>query len=382
MIRRALLPLALIACQGPAEPEPEVRTLDTIEAAETLAREGIERRPTDTVGLGWIETVWAHGLLALHRATGDDAYHDYNVAWLQRHLPEFATDPPRAFTSSDSMAPASVASELMRIDGSLALTPLTDAAHAYLAEANLTAEGAITHWGEAPPFLDDDEVWVDSLFMFGMFLLSEHERTGDRAHLERFVEQYVLYSELCRDPVDQLYRHAYKDATGLNIPQSDTYWARGNSWVLIAGAEALARIDQGDPAYGTLAPLVEAHAGAVIDHQADDGLWHTVMNRPRGDDPANYTETSASALLAYGLLRGAETVVPPERALPAVHAAVAGIEGRLRQRESHLGLTGTSFGTNPGDYDYYVGVPVADDLMLGVGSVILLLSEVHGLEVE
>ncbi len=50
----------------------------------------------------------------------------------------------------------------------------------------------------------------------------------------------------------------------------------------------------------------------MIEAQAEDGLWHTVMNQPDGPDPANYTETSAAALLATGLLVGTETELPED----------------------------------------------------------------------
>jgi len=41
-------------------------------------------------------------------------------------------------------------------------------------------------------------------------------------------------------------------------------------------------------------------------------------------------------------------------------------------------VTGTSFGTNPSTYEEYLSVVQIDDLILGVGAAVMLLSEVHG----
>ena len=276
------------------------------------------------------------------------------------------------------MSPSTLASIRLRENPSIGTEPIIDAAWHYLdVDAKTTTEGAITHWGEGN-LADSDEVWIDSQFMFGMFWLAEYDRTGDRAILERFVEQYVLFSDLCRDPNDQLYRHAYKDETGENIPAEATYWARGNSWVLIAGAELLARVPADDPLAQEVGPLFASHVEAVVALQADDGLWHTVLNSPRGDDPANYTETSAAALIGYALVRGTESVLDPAEIDPVVADVVAGIDGRISEVDGALSLSGTSFGTNPGDYDYYVDVPALDDQVLGVGSVLMFYAEADG----
>ena len=276
------------------------------------------------------------------------------------------------------MSPALLASIVLREDPDAGLEPILEAAEAYLASVPRTDEGAIVHWGEDTAFVDDDEVWIDSQFMVGMYLLSEHDRTGDRAYLDRFVEQYMLFSELCRDPAADLYRHAYDDGTDTNIPAEETFWARGNSWVLIAGAEALARLPSDDPAFEVVAPLFESHAASVLATQADDGLWHTVMNQPRGEDPANYTETSAAALFGYALVRGTASVLDPDEVREPLAALVAGLEERVVERDEALHVLGTSFGTNPGDYDYYVGIPQLDDQLLGYGSLVMFLAEVDG----
>lgn len=365
-----LLLSLLIACV-----EPEVPTYDTRDLAVGVADLGLERWPAAEAPFDWIPTVWAYGLHRLHARTNEPAYQDWYATWVEAELHRFVGEGPGPMHSSDSLSPALLASTLMLEDGSTDYAAVTSAAAAYLASAPRTQQGAIEHWSERSTFGVPDQVWIDSQFMFGLYLLREHERTG--ASLDLFREQYLLFSDLCRDPNDQLYRHAYDDTTGQNIPVEAAYWARGNAWVLVSAAEYLALVPEDD----TVLDAFQQHAAAVIALQAADGLWHTVLNAPRGDDPQNYTETSASALIAFALARGLQAGVLDEAAAGALDAAVTGIRGRIdADTDGTLVVEGTSYGTNPGDYDYYVGIGTRDDLMLGVGSVVMLLAEVHGME--
>lgn len=361
---------------GCAGPDPEAEAVhETLPRAQQLADHALELWPAQDMTLSWIETVQGFALHRLHEAGGGEAYLDAAEAWLRAHLHTF----PRDFASSDNMSPSTVASILIARDRGDDLSVYLDAADAYLGSVPRTDEGAIVHWGVDTPFVDTDEVWIDSQFMFGMYLLSELERTGEPALLDAFVEQYLLFSTLCRDADAQLYLHAYKDSTDQNIPDEDTFWARGNSWVLISGAEALARTEPGSEAHEAIAPLFAAHAEAVLALQAEDGLWHTVMNQPRGPDEANYTETSAAALIGYALARGTASVLDPQQVAPAITAIAEGLEDRILEVDGAPLLTGTSFGTNPGDYDSYVSVPQLNDQLLGYASVVMFLSEIDGM---
>lgn len=370
-----LLLALLAACHAPLPPH------DTLPTAERLAGQGVVEWPAEDLPFDWIPTVWFYGLHRLHQASGDPGWQDPYRAWMLRALPDYDRETPREFHSSDSLSPATLAAVLMVEDSSVGLEPIAAAADAYLDEAPRTDSGAIEHWTDGAPLGGvPDQVWIDSLFMFGPYLQQRHAHTGDAAHLDRFTTQYAKFAELCRDPEADLYRHAWDDVAKQNIPTGETFWARGNSWVLVAAAEYVALVgpEQADPA---VLEGLRAHAAAVAAAQDETGLWHTVLNEPRGDDPANYTETSASALLAYGLARGVKGgALDADAYLPAIARARRGLESRLdEQADGWLEVEGTSWGTNPGDYDYYVGVGTTDDFLLGIGAVVMFLAEVHGM---
>ena len=367
-----LLLVLLAACT----PEP-VERHDTLPLAEEIALAGLVRWDGDW-SFDWIPTVWAYGLYRLHAVSGEDAWREPYRAWIVDGAAPYAADPPRGFQGSDSMSPAILASALLG-EGVAEAEPIVAAGHRWIDEAPRTDEGAIEHWGENAPFGVPGQVWVDSQFMVGMFLLSEHARTDEDAPLDEFLAQYALFSDLLRDPATDLYRHAYDDATDANIPVEPTFWARGNSWVLVSAAEALTL----DADLDVREDFV-AQARAVAALQEDDGLWHTVLDEPMGDDPENYTETSASALIAYAFVKGVRAgVLDAEEFVPVVDRAVAGLRDRVdRDDEGAPVVEGTSYGTVPGDYAYYVGVGRHDDLMLGVGAIVMLFAEAQGFPQE
>ena len=374
--------LLLAGCAGAPNDSgaPAGDTLATLRWARQIADQGLATYDPAYTLLDWIPTVWAWGLHRTYAASADPRYQDWYRTWMDKTLVGFEPDD---FVSSDSTSPALIAATLMWEEDSSAYTTITDAADAYIASVPRVSNGAMVHWGPLNPWgFPSDQVWVDSQFMLGLFLLREGERTGDRDHIDSFVEQYTSFSELLRDPEDGLYRHAWDEAAGENIPSDDTYWARGNAWALISGAELLRTVGPEDPAWAVVAPLYAAHLEAVLALQAEDGLWCTVLNR--GEDPLDYTETSASALIGYATVVGLEAGAPIDEpaARAALGRAVAGLEARLSEAgDGTLHLKGTSTGTNPGSYEDYLAVPQVDDLLLGWGSVAMFLAEADGIAV-
>ena len=362
------------------DPVPAVPVYDTSAVATQLANQARVRWSPDDLGLDWIQTVLAWGFLRLHAAEPEGGHDSFGVTWMDSHVDEFTGDDPKAFVSSDSMSPASVASYLMADVPGRDYTPITDAASSYLATLPRTADGAFPHWGPDHALLGDTlQVWVDSQFMIGMTLLQEFRRTGEQAHLTDWVAQYRLFSQLCRDDADQLYRHAWDDLAGVNIPAEPIYWNRGNSWVLVSAAEFLRLApDHADAA--EIEALFLAHLEATADVQREDGLFWTVLNAPHGDDARNYPETSGSALIGYAIAVGLKAgVLPADPWQATLSRIVTGVAAQLPEEDGALVLYGTSFGTNPGDYDNYVNTPTLPNQIVGVGAVLMLLAEVQGL---
>lgn len=382
---RLTLLLFLTGC-GP-DLNPVEQQLDSLELAEALGQQGVDSYSCGSLMFDWTQAVWAFGVHRLYTKTGDTQWQECYRAWMDDALPAFEGDEPESFYSSDSMSPSTLAATLMLEDGTDIYSPITDAADRYLSEAPRLSNGAIAHWGFDNPYgFETDQVWIDSMFMFGAYLVRMYVASGEPAYLELYLEQYQAFSDLCRSPGDQLYHHAWDDSGQANIPAGAVYWARGNAWVLVSAAELLNELEPGDQGWEIVQPLFERQAEAFLAYQdPEDGLWHTVVNQPEGDDPDNYTETSGSALIAYGISRGLEAgALEGDPWRTAVVAAAIGTMDRIEERsDGKLSIEGTSFGTNPGeDYEHYVGIEQVDDMMLGYGPAIMLLTAAHGMSLK
>ena len=126
---------------------------------------------------------------------------------------------------------------------------------------------------------------------------------------------------------------------------------------------------------------------AVLEYQdSQSGLWYQVLDRRQS--PGNYTESSASAMFIYFLLKLLRLdAVLESDAARIRNAADKAFQGLLREKiredpsgELHLtgickvaGLGGTPY--RDGSYEYYVGEPVAIDDFKGVGPFILAAME-------
>ena len=122
-----------------------------------------------------------------------------------------------------------------------------------------------------------------------------------------------------------------------------------------------------DPLRRHLIEVLDAQVEALDRLQDETGLWHTLL-----DDPASYLEASATAGIAYGILKGvrkgyldARYAATAEKAVKVVIANISD-DGELQQ---------VSFGTGMGsDLDFYREIPLTS-MPYGQAMAILCLAE-------
>lgn len=367
----------LIACTG-GEPDTGSAAVDLIALAERLASEGADRWQAETLPFDSMQTVWGWGLHQLWSESGHAGSRDYSLAWLDANVDRYQGTEPDTFESSDTLSPSILATTWMIEEGGTAYEPVTEEAWRYLFDdAVRTSLGAWGHWGPDHALEHAEQNWVDSLFMIGQFLVREHARTGSETALVELELQIPAFATALQDPDTGFFWHAWDDLAQARVPGDDTFWTRGNSWVLVTCGEILTRWGPEHRTGQIVLPIYQDLAAAFVATQdPTDGLWHTVANEPRGDDVLNYTETSGSALVAWGLLQGLQAgVLAPDTVEPVVQAALEGVVARIDERDGELVVRGSSFSTNPGDYDYYVSIDTVDNLVLGNGTVLALLAQ-------
>jgi len=235
--------------------------------------------------------------------------------------------------------------------------------------------GALDHLGVGTVLrrIYPASIWIDSLMMYAATAVVLGRALDDPALTDFGAAQPRIFADALQDGDSQLFRHAFLEARGRTRPRSATFWLRGNGWVAAALADML---EHDHSSRADNVAIFEQLAAALMHRQCSDGLWSTVLGQP-----STYREASGSALVAYGLAKGARLgVLDPSARIAAVRTFDA-LVASLRRRSDGMSLPGISGPTIPGPRLAYALVPCCADIDYGVGAFCLLAAELamdHG----
>ncbi len=323
--------------------------------------------PPESYPWNWGEGVQAIGLMKLHERTGDARYADYVELWLSRFasedLPRFLRDgggeakvkPGYCGLWSPGTA-AALLYESRRKAGHLRMA--AQVAGYIEQQAERSPEYGLGHWQGS------HQLWVDTLYM-ACPLLSTVGRLQQRPRLiEDAANQIVLYAQHLQDRRLGLFFHMWDWEAQ---QRTADLWGRGNGWVLMSIADTLEVMQKSDAHYASLSAIATRMARGLTEFQTADGLWRTVL-----DDGDSYPEVSASAMIAYGLLKLVRLGVLPADFRDPAQAAWKTIN---TQWVKDGVVTGVSAGTEPKSRGDYRAVPLGRQTW-GTGAYLLAGSEV------
>jgi len=301
----------------------------------------------------WTSGVLAMGWGAMWRSTGDERYARRIQTWAN----SCNTDTYTATHVNDGLLgyAALIAYQLdSQPDDLVFAQRIGD----YLTkEAPRTPNGALAHF--------DGQVWADTLVSVVPFFVEMNRVTGSELYLDEAAAQIISHAEVLQDPATSLLRHAWDAGAAEYL--STSYWARGNSWNMIASAQLLDALPVTHPSRSDIVTIAQAQAEALAGCQADDGLWHTVVDRPMF-----YLESSGSAGIAYGLLRGVQAGWLPSHLEANARAAEMAL---WRKVSSNGTLTDVSGPTGPMRHEAgYDAIPHETMQLYGQGMGLLALS--------
>ncbi len=237
------------------------------------------------------------------------------------------------------------------------------------------------------------QMWLDGLYMQGPFYAQYAKEFGNTADFEDIMRQFSLIEAKTRDAKTGLLYHAWDESLKQKWANPDTgcsghFWGRALGWYCMALADTLDFIP---PAYREHAETLKAISRRLFTpllkyQDADSGLWFQVLDR--GSEPGNYTESSASSMFVYFLLKMARLKTASDSdAASLVNTAKKAYQGLLKNKiqedpSGELHLTGickvAGLGGEPyrdGSYEYYINEPQAVDDFKGVGPFILASME-------
>lgn len=203
---------------------------------------------------------------------------------------------------------------------------------------------------------NEGEMWVDTVVMTVLPLARIGSALGKSEWMNEAKLQVLLHILYLFERKDGLWVHGWKfDGEGGGHNFAGARWGRGNAWGLIGLVEAIEVLDlrQGDAIREYLLALLQRQCLALQQLQTEDGMWRTILDAPENE--GSYVEASATAGLAYGILKALRMgYVNQEyrqmgvRAVQAVFSRIDG-DGELRD---------VSFGTPIGHtLQHYLDIP-------------------------
>jgi unsaturated rhamnogalacturonyl hydrolase len=240
------------------------------------------------------------------------------------------------------------------------------------------------------------QMWLDGLYMGAPFYAQYTAEFGGGADFDDVVRQFTLIESKTADKETGLLYHAWDESRKQLWANPETgcsphFWGRAMGWYCMALADTLDFITPAyQKHYKALAAIANRLLAPLLKYQdKKSGLWFQVLDQ--GQRENNYTESSASSMFVYFLLKMIRLEVFQKNDCPqATEAAHRAYEGLLRDKleedpsgEPHLtgickvaGLGGTPY--RDGSYEYYVGEAAVVDDFKGVGSFILASMEYEG----
>jgi unsaturated rhamnogalacturonyl hydrolase len=230
------------------------------------------------------------------------------------------------------------------------------------------------------------ELWDDTVYMIGLFLLEMYAWTGDEMYLRELSFQITAHAEKLADPATGLWYHGWDNDDepfddGCSMPgwannparRGNECWGRGNGWIVMTLANTLHLMPREMSERPALEAMFLKFARALADLQDEaTGHWYQLPAYP--GESGNFIESSATAMFAYGLSVGiADGLLPSDVFLPVVERAFRGIESHSLTPASDTALTVSNVcsGTCVGDKNYYFNRRVVNGTHFALGATIM-----------
>lgn len=215
--------------------------------------------------------------------------------------------------------------------------------------------------------LNESELWIDTLFMTVLFLNKMGQKYHRQDWIDESIHQVLLHIKYLYDKKTGLFYHGWSFNRNDNF--GDVFWCRGNSWFTCGILEYI-EMFEGTMNTGYKAFILDtykAQTKALKELQSKSGLWHTVL-----DDPDSYEETSGSAAITAGLIKGLSMGILGDEYRECALNAVRALLENIADDGTVLNVSG---GTGIGyDKDHYKNILIAP-MAYGQSLTILALAE-------
>ena len=304
----------------------------------------------------WPQGVGLYGLEKLQAFHCDNRYDAFFDGWAKNNL-KMGLPSKNINTTAPYLTMAGVARRL----GNEEYTMLClDHVRWIMEQLPKTTDGGFQHVTSAigdrnGVALHDGELWIDTLFMAVLFLNKMGQSYKRSVWANEAIKQFLVHIKYLFDTKTGLFHHGWSFNTMSNF--GGIFWCRGNSWFTYGVIDFLD--DCGDninPAIKSfLIDTYKAQVDALVKLQAPSGMWNTVLT-----DPTSYEETSGSAAITAGILKGIKLGILDSSYAECADRAIAAICENVSEDGTVLNVSGgTGIGMNAEHYKNIITAPMA-----------------------
>ena len=237
------------------------------------------------------------------------------------------------------------------------------------------------------------ELWDDTVYMVGEFLMQMYKLTGNKEFLLEAISQLKKHAEKLEDPETGLWYHGWDNDT---IPSQDPccqpgwaenpnrrnneFWGRGNGWILMTLVDLMELLPENDENYPYLEASLTQKLNTLYPLQDEKtGHWYQLPIYP--GEEGNFIESSSTAMYAYAAAKGiALGILPADKYMPMIDRAYAGLEANsLQPVGKYLKMKNICDGTCIGDKDYYYNRGIVNERAYAFGIAAMFYDQYHQL---
>ena len=331
---------------GQGAANDEVFARDHIVAIMYKVNDYQKKHPWKEVDRNWIRATYYTGVMAFHKATGDEKLLAQAMSWAEKHKWQVGNES----SGGNKLTCGQTYLEIHAIKKDPAIiVPLIE----WIDSGKPNAPTGAKVW-----YLEGGRRYADSLYVGPPTLAMLAKATGDKKYLEYMDAFYWdVYNEIF-DKEDGLFYRDKRFIGAKNPNGKKIFWSRGNGWVIAGLPRILQYLPQDHPTYPRYLELYKTMVAAIAKRQGEDGLW-----RPNLGDAGEFPmqETSGTGFFVYALAWGINNgILDRDTYLPVVQKGWAGLvrsvsaEGKVqwgqlvgdrpvavKQEHSHEYVTGT-----------------------------------------
>ena len=327
----------------------------------------MKRYPTakDLGSWGYAKSLYLYGQYLVYKRTHDPRYLKYIKDWIDDHVDANGVVTSAnaqgevnevKFDNLDSMLPGNLLLLLYQETKEPKYKLAADRIRKRFDTYPRTKDGGFWH---ATGKSREWQLWGDGVFMALPFWVRYGSVFGDSKYAnDEAVLQLITYWNHLNDPLTGLMFHAYDESgqqawADKETKHSPEKWCRAMGWFGMTLIEVLELLPRDHPMRPILVGQVMLLARAWARYQDQKtGLWYQVVDK--GDNPANWLETSSSSMYTYVIAMAVDRGYVDKSLLSVAKKGYDGVLTKLSlDADGQTNISDICEGTNVGDLAFY-----------------------------